>query len=70
MNAKDIDPKVAVGVIAAIVIVAGTVYWMSGSVSSKKVEVTAPPTGEGFDPTPIRPGQPGYRQRTTDPPAK
>ncbi|MBX3115537.1 MAG: hypothetical protein KF836_13305 [Fimbriimonadaceae bacterium] len=64
---KEIHP----GVIAAVLVllVGGVIafFVMSGSPSTEKVDLKTLDPKSLEDPEPIKRGQPGYKERTTDP---
>ncbi len=65
---KEIHP----GVIAAIlvVVIGGVIagFMFSGRANSQKVDIKSLSKEDLSDPEPARRGDPGYRERTTDPP--
>ena len=71
MKGKEISPVAAGGVIVGILAVAGIAYMVfTNQAAPKPVDIKNIPPGTNFDPNPKMPGQPGYRERTTDPPVK
>ncbi|MBS1705422.1 MAG: hypothetical protein JST40_06080 [Armatimonadetes bacterium] len=65
MKDKELHPGAIAGIIAALVLIIAAGYYFgtkgpSGTVDLKEVDTK--------DTTPLRPGQPGYRERTTDSP--
>jgi len=64
---KEIHPGVIVAVLVLLVGGAIAIFMMSGSTSSEKVDLKSLDPKSLEDPEPIRRGQPGYKERTTDP---
>lgn len=64
---KELHPG---AIIAALVLVIGAavgIFMMSGGGSTEKVDVTTLDPKSLEDPEPVKRGQPGYKERTTDP---
>ncbi|MBL8041150.1 MAG: hypothetical protein JNM04_07360 [Chthonomonas sp.] len=64
---KEIPPGVFIGVIVVLVLIIGGWFFLSGSASPAKVDLNKLDPRDLRDEDPIRRGQPGYRERTTDP---
>jgi nitrogen fixation-related uncharacterized protein len=65
---KEIHPGVLVAVIALVAIGIGAAFFISSSQSGQKVDLKSIDPRDLRDDEPIRRGQPGYRERITDPP--
>lgn len=64
---KEIHPAV---IVAAIVLLVGGViafFMMSGNAPTEKVDIKTLDPESLKDPEPVKRGQPGYKERTTDP---
>ena len=66
---KEIDPKVGFGIGGAILLLLILVGYFALNRGPAKIDVSNVPVAERADADPIHPGQPGYRERITDPPA-
>ncbi|MCC6686982.1 MAG: hypothetical protein IT205_08330 [Fimbriimonadaceae bacterium] len=65
MGKKELHPAAVWGAIGLLVVLIGGWFYMSTKGSSEMVDKTKV---DMKDEDPPRPGQPGYRQRTTDAP--
>ena len=65
MSKQPVPPGVAIGAIALVVLLVAGWFFMSSRDNTTKVDLKAVDTK---DEDPIRPGQPGYQERTTDTP--
>lgn len=70
MKKKEIDPKVAAIVVVAIVGLAIGGFVLATSNQGPPVDLKTVTKEQIEDPDPPKPGQPGYRERITDPPGK
>ncbi len=65
MSKQPVPPGVAIGAIALVVLLVAGWFFMSSRDNTAKVDLKAV---DMKDEDPIRPGQPGYRERTTEAP--
>lgn len=64
---KELHPGVIITIIVLVVGAAIGFFVMGTSAPSKKVDVKTLDPQSLRDPEPLKPGQPGYKARTTDP---
>lgn len=67
MKNKEIPPAAFIGAIVLLLLIVGGWYFMSTRESTQKIDLK---TVDTKDEDPPRPGQPGYRERTTDAPVR
>lgn len=63
-----LSPAVVWAIIVALVLVAGVGFWLATRDNTPQVDLTKVTKEELEDPDPPKRGQPGYRERITDPP--
>jgi len=68
MNKKEINPAIAITIIVAIVVIGVGAFWFATNPSPGKVDLSTKTQADLEDLDPPKPGQPGYRERLTDPP--
>ena len=61
---KELPQGAVIGVIVLVVVIVGAWFFMSTRESTEKIDLK---TVDMKDEDPPRPGQPGYKERTTDP---
>ncbi len=64
---KEIHPGVFIAVLVLLIGGAVVAFMMSGGASTQKVDVKSLDPAELRDEDPPKRGEPGYRERTTDP---
>ncbi|MCW5941261.1 MAG: hypothetical protein KIS66_03460 [Fimbriimonadaceae bacterium] len=63
-----LNPAVVWAIIVAVVLVAGVSIWLATRTNTQPVDLTKVTKEQLEDPDPPKRGQPGYRERITDPP--
>jgi hypothetical protein len=66
---KEIDPKLAFVGLGLVVVLVSAFFFIRSSQQPAQVDVKNLPREEIEDVDPPKRGQPGYRERITDPPA-
>ena len=61
---KELPQGAVIGAIVLVVVIVGAWFFMSTRESTEKIDLK---TVDMKDEDPPRPGQPGYKERTTDP---
>ncbi|MBW7929132.1 MAG: hypothetical protein H3C58_13820 [Fimbriimonadaceae bacterium] len=65
---SQLSPVVVWVIIGLVVVVAGFFVWRATDPPAQKVDLTKVTKEDLEDPDPPKRGQPGYRERITDPP--
>lgn len=65
-----ISPGIGWAIVAVVVVLAGAGYWYFSSPRPESLDVTKVTQEQLEDRDPPKRGQPGYRERTTDPPTQ